>query len=376
MKRLTFILLLAILLSACAPAVAPTVTPLPRPTAPPPTATVPPPQTPTADTAALRTEADAIFQNLTKAGAFSGAVLIAQNGRVILSQGYGFADRAKKIPNTPQTKFRVSHLAWAFTAMAILMLQEQGKLNVQDQICKYLTGCPDSWKTVTLHHLLTHSSGIPEAWSPASPQLDQVIADAKTKPLDFQPGEKLGGFSLTEYILLGRIIETVSGHAYETFMQQSIFEPLKMASTGYDHGQADLALGYTGSSDHAASLDDQHAMFPGGAPYSTVEDLYRWDQALYTDQLVPQKAVDAMFTAYVPIPESPGVLSGWSTGYGLIVRPSGPRISEQSGGTTGFTSVIHRFPDDRIVAIILTNQDSTSAWGVADQVTDKLFGMK
>ena len=103
-----------------------------------------------------------MFQKITKAGVFSGSVLVAQNGQVILSKGYGFANREQKIPNTAQTRFRLASITKQFTAMAIMMLQEQGKLNVQDKICAYITDCPEAWKPITIHQLLTHTSGIPD----------------------------------------------------------------------------------------------------------------------------------------------------------------------------------------------------------------------
>jgi CubicO group peptidase (beta-lactamase class C family) len=151
----------------------PTAT-VPPPTAIPPTATrisptvtavpptVPAPPTLAVATTALGADLDAMFQKLAKDGTFSGSALVAQNGQILLSQGYGLADRDKNLSNTSRTKFRIVSLTKAFTAMAILILQEQGKLKVQDSLCVHLKDCPDAWKPVTLHHLLTHTSGIHE----------------------------------------------------------------------------------------------------------------------------------------------------------------------------------------------------------------------
>jgi CubicO group peptidase (beta-lactamase class C family) len=364
--------------AACAPAAtsapptaASTAAPPPSPTAIPtsaPAPTQPPSPTATA-TLSLSAKADNMFQTATKVGVFSGSVLIAQNGQVILSQGYGFADREKKIPNTPQTKFRIAELTRGFTAMAILILQEQGKLNVQDKICAYLTDCPASWKSITLHQLLTHTSGIPDTITFSLPP-DQMIADAKAKPLDFQPGDKWG-FSSTDYVVLGKIIEAVSGQSYETFLQKNIFEPLQMSNTGYDHNQADLAVGYKEKGDSAVDLLNSHDLFAVGALYSTVEDLYRWEQALDIDKLVSLKALEAMFTPYVSIP----VMPGQGNGYGLTIRPDQPRFVEEAGWSIeGFKSVVHRYPDDRIAIIILTNQQDVQPWYNADEVGAKLFG--
>jgi CubicO group peptidase (beta-lactamase class C family) len=365
MKPATLILMLALVLGACTPAATPAPTPLPPTNTPIPTAT----PVPAVDNSALRAKADQLLQNVTKAKTFSGAVLLAQNGQVILSQGYGFADREKEIPNTPQTQFRIGQITWGFTAMAILILQEQGKLNVQDKLCTYVADCPDQWKPVTLHHLLTNTSGIPLSWPPDNQPADKVITATKSKALESQPGEKFN-WGLTGYLLLGKTIEAASGQTYEAFLQKNIFDPLQMTNTGYDHGQADLAIGYADSGTYAADLYAPEVLFAAGALYSTVEDLYRWEKALSTDKLVPQKSVAAMFAPYIDIPNMPG----WSEGYSVSVRPTGPSMTEETGLINGYTACIHRYPDDQTVFIVLTNQENSFAWNTADLITQSLFG--
>jgi CubicO group peptidase (beta-lactamase class C family) len=379
MKTTTFVLLFAILLAACAPAAIPTPTPIPPtatvppPTVPPPTATVSPPSAPVAEPKVLGADLDAAFQEATKNGAFSGAVLVAKNGQMILSQGYGFANRAQNIPNTPQTKFRIGGLTHGFAALAILILQEQGKLTVQDKLCTYLTDCPEAWKPITLYHLLTRSSGTQYTWDPHTP-MDKMIADAKTKSLAFQPGARCDMFNL-DYPLLGKVIEATSGQTFEAFLQKNIFEPLQMSSTGYDHRQADLALGYAGTGNATVDLWDPEALFSAGALYSSAEDLYRWDQALYTETLVSQKLLDAMFTpSKVPMPSdwSPG----WATGYSWVIAPGKPLLLEQDNEMSGYTSVIQRYPEDKSVIIVLSNQEGVDAWTNADLVAKKMFGVR
>jgi CubicO group peptidase (beta-lactamase class C family) len=317
-----------------------------------------------------------MLQKVTKAGLFSGSILVAQNGQVILSKGYDFADREKKIPNTAQTKFRIASITKQFTAMAIMILQEQGKLNVQDKICAYLTDCPEAWKPITIHQLLTHTSGIPDTPSAfysqeitSSLPLEQSIADAKTKPLDFQPGEKFS-YNNRGYVLLGKIIEAVSGQSYEAFLQKHIFEPLQMTSTGFDHVQVDLAVGYTNQS-YVADQINMWVAFSAGALYSTVEDLYRWDQALYTDKLVPQQALDTMFTAHVLMPDS----DGWGYGYGWMIGPDNQRrIIAHPGGIQGFASIIKRYPDAKATIIVLANQENVPVDVIDESIAKKLFG--
>ena len=181
---------------------------------------------------------DKVLNDLTEREAFTGAVLVARNGEVLLRQGYGLADRERNIPNTPQTKYRLGSITKQFTAMAILMLQAQDKLNVQDPICRYISECPITWQDITIHHLLTHTSGIPNLTdfhdyqatkaTPSPPE--QTIARFKDKPLGFPPGEQWS-YSNSGYIVLGHIIEQASGLSYEAFLQQYIFEPLQMKDT-------------------------------------------------------------------------------------------------------------------------------------------------
>ena len=162
MKMTTFILLLAVVLSACAPIVTPTPTAIP-----------------TKDPKALTAELDALVLANNQAGTFDGAVLVVRNGQVLLSKGYGFADREKKIPNTPQTKFRLASITKQFTAMAILLLQEQGKLNVEDSICNYITNCPEIFKPVKIRHLLSQSADLPNSTNYSFPG-DKMVPKGAT----------------------------------------------------------------------------------------------------------------------------------------------------------------------------------------------------
>jgi CubicO group peptidase (beta-lactamase class C family) len=343
-----------------------------------PLSTAPPAPTATRTAQDLGAELDTIMQKVTKAGVFSGAVLAARDGQIILSQGYGLADRDKKIPNTAQTRYRIYSITKQFTAMAILILQEQGKLNVQDLLCKYIPDCPAAWKEITLHHLLTHTAGIPDIIASAdyaeikatpSPP-DQTILRFKDKPLDFQAGEKWS-YSNSNYILLGSIIERVSGQTYEDFLQKNIFGPLKMVNTGYDHNRTDLAIGYANQTIIKADGVDMSIPYAAGGLYSTVEDLYRWDQALSTEQLVPQKALDTMFTAHASIPDSGGL----GYGYGWFIGQWLNRRNIFHGGSlVGYTSLIDRYPDDKVTVIVLTNQEDLDPATTSDMVEKKIFG--
>ncbi len=354
MKGSSLVLLLAIVLCACAPAVPPTPTPLP-PTAVP---TQPPP-TPTAGT-----EPDATMRQLAQAGGFSGAALVARDGQVLLSQGYGLADRAAAVANTPQTKFVISQLAEGFLAAAVLKLQEQGKLTVQDSICLYVADCPDKWKPVTLAHLLMHGSGIPAPTS-ASQTVDQMLDNAKTKPVVFAPGSYCY-LSRLDYDLLSKAIEKAASGSVEAYLQQTFFGPLQMANTGFTAKPAGLALGYPNQkSTSAAAPPSQGGQY---AAYSTIEDLYRWDQALFAGQVVAQPSLDTLLKANVAVPN----LEGWSVGYGYMVKPEKPHLFELAGYDTGYASAVQHYPDDKVTIILLTNQGDLVPWELAGTVMEKL----
>jgi CubicO group peptidase (beta-lactamase class C family) len=315
----------------------------------------------------LSAKVDEYVNGLVKANQFSGSILVARDGKVLVSKGYGMANLEDETPNTPQTRFRLGSITKQFTATAIMMLEERGKLSVQDSICKYVTDCPQAWQQVTIRHLLSHTSGVPNFTSfpdyaktmtqPAT--VDSLIARFKDKPLDFQPGERWS-YSNSGYILLGHVIEKLSGKSYEAFLQENIFDPLKMTSTGYDSPARVIkhrAAGYItrGNVLINAPYLDMTIPHAAGALYSTVEDLYLWDQALYTEKLISKKSFDAMFT---PVKNDYGY--GWGIGkqYGLT------RIAH-GGGINGFVTYISRYPEAKAVVIVLSNFAQANTQGIA-----------
>ncbi len=256
------------------------------------------------------TALNSYLNHLVEQGALSGSVLVEQNG-MLFSKGYNLADVDAQIPNTPQTRFRIGSNTKQFTAMAILILQDRGKLHVQDHICRYIPACPADWQPITIEELLTHSSGIPDytnfpdfvsTWTqPTTPEA--LIARFKDYPLDFTPGSVFR-YSSSGYVLLGYIIERVSGESYATFLHENIFAPLKMNNTGYDTTYPALPQHATGYYANRSKPDpyDMSVLYAAGALYSTVEDLYLWDTALMAGKLVSRQALDAMFTVHIPCP--------------------------------------------------------------------------
>ncbi len=307
---------------------------------------------------------------------FMGAVLVAHKGEILLRKGYGFADLEHHVPNTPITKFRIGSLTKAFTAVAILQLEQQGKLRVQDSICNFLDPCPPAWQPITLHHLLTHTSGIPNftsfpdyAAKMALPcPVTCTIERFRDRPLEFTPGERWA-YSNSGYILLGHVIESVSGQSYEQFLREQILEPLVLDDTGYDHTEPILshrARGYSreGEQLRNARFLDMTIPHAAGALYSTVEDLYRWEQSFYTDQLLPASVRERLFTP---------VLNEYAYGWGVRQQFERKMIGH-GGGINGFSAFLARYPEERATVIVLSNVEQANAGRIARDLAAILFG--
>jgi len=344
---------------------------------------------PTTGIAVTDTLAARIDQYMQGLAGWGGTILVAQKGEVLISQGYGLADRENDVPNTSQTKFAIGSMTKAFTAMAIMMLQERGQLTVQDPICKYISDCPTAWKPITLHHLLIHTSGIHdyEAWYYElndkinicrEYKPEEFIAFFKDLPLDFAPGSRWS-YSNTGYFLLGVAIEKVSDESYETFIQKNILQPLGMTESGYDRSSTIVkqrASGYSIDQNGGfvnAYCTDVSIKYAAGGLYSTVGDLYKWDQALYTDRLVSTGTLNTIFTSTVSIDSSQWP-AGAVYGYGwAISQQSGHRVIWHGGFVYGFVSQITRYPDDQVTIIVLTNVDTENPYQITNALADIVF---
>jgi CubicO group peptidase (beta-lactamase class C family) len=309
---------------------------------------------------------------MTSQDMFSGSVLISQHGHMLLNKGYGFADRTKKTPNGPQTRFAIASNTKQFTAAAIMLLEVQGKLKVTDLICACIPECPSAWDVITIKELLTHTSGIRDYVNtlgyPGPPLTPlQVIADLRDMPLDFTPGTDFA-YSNSGYFLLGYIIEQVSGLSYEAFLQENIFTPLHLSDTGYNHNSNGVAIGYTDGSAAPAQLWDPSIEYAAGALYTTVEDFNRWEQALTTDALLPAASRAEMFAPQSAISDTGGY------GYGFIIGTDSGRPIIWHGGTMpGFQSIEVRYPVEDVTVIILGNQGNVVVPMVYGYIEAKLF---
>jgi CubicO group peptidase (beta-lactamase class C family) len=314
---------------------------------------------------------------------FTGSALVARDGKVIFSRGYGMANAEWDIPNTPQTKFRLGSITKQFTAASILLLQERGKLSVQDPICKYIAECPKAWEPITIHHLLTHTSGIPSYTDVKSPEefrqlsLKSVtpagfVDSFKSKPLEFGVGEKYK-YNNSGYFMLGYIIEKVSGQSYEAFLEENIFRPLKMADTGYDTHDRILkrrATGYSRRNNARINADylDMTVPYAAGSLYSTVEDLFVWNEALFSDKLLSAKSREMMMT-----------VDKNNYAYGLAVNQQHNRkMVSHGGGINGFNTFLARFPEEKVTIVVLRNADygAPNPSSISQDLAAILFGEK
>lgn len=330
----------------------------------------------------LASQIDDFLIALVEQDLFSGTILVASGGKVLISKGYGMADLENEVPNTPQTKFRLGSITKQFTAMAILQLQQEGKLNVQDPICKYMTNdCPEAWESITIQHLLSHTSGIHNFTdTPGYPNFKkqsvkpyQIISQFRDLPVDFMPGEKWS-YSNSGYIILGYIIEKVSGQSYAIFLQKHIFEPLQMADTAYANNLMVIkhrAAGYSSKYTNADYID-MSVPYAAGGVISTVEDLFRWDQALYTDELIPQALRDEMFTPFVPVPDT-----NLGYGYGWFIGKQLDHVLISHGGNIeGFCAKIDRYPSEKVTIIVLSNRENTAVDVITSKIAQMIFEEK
>lgn len=329
--------------------------------------------------------ADAYLNQKAEEHEFSGTALVAKQGKTLLAKGYGWANREHDIAHSVDTIFRLGSVTKQFTAMCILMLEEDGKLDVHDNICKYIKKCPDSWRDVTIHHLLNHTSGIPSftefkdnlQYERLPTTVAETIERFRDLPLEFAPGTKMS-YSNSGYVLLGYLIELVSGESYEAFLQARVFKPLGMSRSGYDRPARIIkgrASGYSKDGTEIVNcipfaMDTPHA---AGALYSTVGDLLKWDHALYTDQLLPGDSIAQMFEPFTG-ETADGSVSSKDAGqycYGWFKKKRKDRVCfYHIGGISGFATVVMRCPEEHLYIAVLSNFEWADAMVLAEQLWD------
>ena len=317
-----------------------------------------------------------------KYGQFNGSALVAENGKVVYKGAFGMANVEWGIGNTPDTKFRLGSITKQFTATAILQLVEQGKIKLDAKLTEYLPEYrKDTGDKVTIHHLLTHTSGIPsytslpgffENVSRNPYKVDEFVKKYASGDLEFEPGSKFS-YNNSGYFLLGAIIEHVTGKSYEQVLKQNIFDPLGMKNTGYDHHNTIIpkrASGYslTPVVSNAAYLD-MSIPYAAGSLYSTVEDLYLWDQALYTDKVLSVASKELMYKPFLQ-----------NYAYGWAIRNASFKVNNNDvptiahgGGINGFTTIIVRFPKEKNLIVMLDNTGTQYLDRLSDSIAKIIY---
>ena len=308
---------------------------------------------------------DEVLSLANKYKLFNGSVLVAENGKVIHKKGYGYANMEWNIPNAPDTKFRLGSITKQFTSALILQLVDEGKLKLDGKLSDYLPVYrKDIGDKVTVHQLLTHTSGIPSytglpgflANVSRNPYtVEDFVKQYASNDLEFEPGSKFS-YNNSGYFLLGAIIEKVTGKSYEQALKEKILDPLGMKNTGYDLHTPIIgkrATGYQRAANgyqHAPYLD-MSIPYAAGSMYSTVEDLYLWDQALYSDRVVSAQSKALMYKPALADYAYGWVINKAEFGNGT---PAAERIMH-GGGINGFNTLIIRYPQQRHLIVLLDN---------------------
>ncbi|MEM8723692.1 MAG: serine hydrolase [Cyanobacteria bacterium P01_G01_bin.39] len=337
------------------------------------------------DSVSLTKELETYLQAYLSTNYFMGSVLVSRGSEVLLSKGYSMANLEHSIPNTPQTKFRLGSITKQFTATAILKLQEQQLLDVNNSLATYLPEYPQG-EQITLHQLLNHTAGIPnytsfedcESRKRTTITLDELIAWFSNRPLDFTPGDRFS-YSNSGYVVLTKVIETVSSISYANYLQENIFEPLDMNNSGYDSHETILpnrAAGYifTGEEYQNADFIDMSLPAGAGALYSTVEDLHKWSQSLNTDAVLSQASLDAMFAQTIKVPtddENEAIYYGY--GWMIDTLYNRHRVSHD-GGIDGFVTHLARYPHEQITIVVLSNLVTSSISKIEKDLAAIIFG--
>jgi CubicO group peptidase (beta-lactamase class C family) len=326
--------------------------------------------------AQVKTRLGQVASSYTGNNAFMGTVLVAQGDQVLLDKGYGMAVLEWNIPDTPDTKFRLGSLTKQFTAALVLLMQQDGKLNINDPVSKYLPDAPGAWEKITVANLLGHTSGIPNftsfkefgAWAANSHTWDEEYAFFKDKPLDFEPGSKFA-YSNSNFEVLGGILEKVSGKKYGDLLRERLFSPLGMSDSGLDSDDLILpgrAEGYMPGPKGlmVARSESMSVPFSAGSIYSTTGDLLKWEHGLFDGKLLSADSLKAMTT--------PG-----KGDYGLgvmIHNEDGIEVVEHGGGIEGFNTNLIYAPDKRICVVVLANVNGAAPGQMGQQLLDVTLG--
>lgn len=317
---------------------------------------------------------DVYLQKRAHETSFNGAVLVQQRGITLLRAAYGMAEHELQVPLSPDHIFRIGSLTKPITATGILLLVDQGKLSLSDPVCTFLESCPASWEPVTVHHLLTHTSGIPDLFGnlPDAPvretraEIERLLTSRNDIPLRSVPGA-MYQYSNFNYMLLGYITEIVAEQFWENFLMAQVFDPLGMRNTRYDDVWTlvpERARGYAFRNNRLEHAEyEDHSAYAAGGLRSTVDDLATWHAAYWEERLLSDTLRTAALQPYAG-----------QYGYGWQILTLFDRsMHNHSGGIGGFSSHLAYYPSEDLRIIVLSNVEGENAKGTACDLAALLF---
>jgi len=329
---------------------------------------------------------DDLISKYYEYGLFNGSALVVEDGKVIFKKGYGVANYEWDVDNKPDTKFRIGSISKQFTATIIMQLVEEEKIKLDGKITDYLPNYrKDTGDKVTIHHLLTHTSGIisytsiPNVWQDSLRNhydKEYFIKHFHSSDLEFEPGEKFN-YNNTGYYLLAAIVEEVTGKSFGEVLKERILEPAGMKNSGSEDDEfaiKKMASGYLKRGNRIAKDSYMYMLNAMGAGhmYSTVEDLFIWDQALYGNDFLSEESKEKMFTPFK---------SNYGYGWGIRYQKIGDtgdstKIISHSGGINGFTTLIVRLVDDNNFIALFNNMGGSPRGEMAEQIGNILYGQE
>ncbi|HRD97550.1 MAG TPA: serine hydrolase [Rubrivivax sp.] len=333
---------------------------------------------PAAEPSPLAQRLQAVAQSYADRGLFAGAVLVARGDEILLDRGYGLASQEWQQSNAPDVRYLLASVSKQFTAAAVLRLVDQGRLGLDDPLHRHLPDTPLAWRSITVRQLMAHTSGIPnhtegDAFERIKRQRmspREIVATFRDLPLDFAPGSAMR-YSNSGYILLGVLIETLTGQRYAEHLATAIFQPLKMADTGVAHGGVitpRLASGYVKTGPNFRPAEFLHLSVPyaAGALFGTTGDLLKWQRGLYGGAVLSPGMLQAMTTP---------VLAGYGLGLGIDVAPDGRRAYRHAGGINGFATFLQYEPGTQLTIAVLGNFETASSQMLAGKLSAAANGV-
>jgi len=342
----------------------------------------------TAAGADLKDRLQTHFEEACRGDKFMGAVAVSVDRNLVFSSACGLADLEWGVNNTVDTRFRIGSITKELTAGAVLLLHQEQKFSLTDPIGKYVSDLPAAWQSATIHQLLNHTSGVPiytasqdykqfnpdlKRWEKLGATPRELLALAADRPLMHPHGSKFA-YNNSGYILLGMLIEAVSGLPYDRFVQERIFDRLGMKASGFDRTGKIVprrAAGYrvtSGGLEKADFVDATTAWSAGGF-YSTVADLTLWAQSLWRNTILTADSTARMFGVYAGATSRDPYQKAAQYGYGVVlVKRFDHSLQYHGGGISGFNSVLQQYPDVRLIIAVLSNQDSSklTSWTLGD----------